>query len=64
MKEMTYRQKWELKNLKSYTFKLHKTNDKDVVDYLATKPNIRQYIIGLIRKDMNEQTPESDKSEI
>lgn len=45
--------KWRKENLRAFTIRLNKTNEKDVIDYLESKPNLRQYLIWLIRKDMN-----------
>lgn len=51
-RDMENRAKWEKENLRSLTFKLHKVNDKDVLDHLDKQPNKREYLIGLVRKDM------------
>ena len=44
--------KWQKDNLRQVVLKLHRTNDKDVLDHLEKQPNKREYLIGLIRKDM------------
>lgn len=46
--------KWQKDNLKSYTFKLNKTTDGEIINWLDAKPNKRDYLIGLIRKDMEK----------
>ena len=51
-RDMKNRAEWARKNLKAYTFKLHKVNDKDVIDHLERQPNKRAYVIELIKKDM------------
>lgn len=46
--------KWKRDNLISYTFKIHKTNDKDVYEHLNKQSNKRAYIINLIREDIKK----------
>lgn len=53
-RDMENRFKWEKDKLIQIAFKLHRDNDKDVIEYLNTKTNKRAYLIDLIRKDMNE----------
>ena len=43
---------WRKSNIRRYSFTINKTNDKDVLDHLEKQPNKREYLIGLIRKDM------------
>ena len=45
--------KWRKENLKRYILDFNRTKDKDVLDHLEKQPSKREYIIGLIRKDMN-----------
>jgi hypothetical protein len=53
-RDMENRAKWEKENLRSYNFKLHKVNDEDIIKHLEKQPNKRDYIIGLIRKDIRK----------
>lgn len=46
--------KWRRNNIKKISFELNKTNDKDVIDHLEKQPNKRDYLIGLIRKDIRK----------
>jgi len=39
---------------KRIEFYVHKELDKDVLDWLETKPNKRQYLLDLIRADMKK----------
>lgn len=45
--------KWRKENLKRYILDFNKVKDKDVLDHLEKMPSKREYILGLIRKDMN-----------
>ena len=53
-RDMENNAKWRKENIKRYEFTLNKTNEKDVMEYLDTKPNKREYLINLIRKDMED----------
>lgn len=44
--------KYQRENLRQVKFALNRETDKDVIEHVEKQPNIRQYIIGLIRKDM------------
>ena len=47
---------WEKENLRQINLKLNKVTDKDVLDHIEKQPNKRDYLIKLIRKDMDETT--------
>lgn len=51
-RDMKHRAEWEKNNLKQFTLKLNRSNESDVIDHLERQENVRQYLIGLIRKDM------------
>ena len=55
---------WKRNHTKTIIFYINKDTESDVLQHLESQPNRRAYLVELIRKDMNEQTPESDKSEI
>lgn len=46
------RDKYNKENYKVVNFKLHKTNDKDIMEHLEAQPNKQGYIKELIRKDI------------
>lgn len=39
---------------KVFAFKLHRSYDQDIIDYLATVTNKRAYICRLLREDMQK----------
>lgn len=45
--------KWRKDNLRQFVLRLNRTKEQDVIDHLETRENLRQYLINLIRKDMN-----------
>ena len=45
--------KWRKESIKRIEFYLHKENDKEVLEWIENVPNKREYLIELIRKDMN-----------
>ena len=47
--------KWRKASLFRYEINLNRENDKDVLEYFEPIPNKRQYLIGLIKKDMEEK---------
>ena len=51
-RDMENHAEWERNNLRSFTFKLNRNNEKDVIEHLEKQPNKRDYLIRLIRKDM------------
>ena len=51
-RDMDNHAQWEKDNLRSFTFKLNRDKEKDVIEYLESIPNRREYLIELIRKDM------------
>ena len=52
--------KWRKESIKRVEFYLHKELDKDVLEWLEKQPNKREFLIGLIRKDMNEKRPSEE----
>jgi len=56
-------EKWCKENQKRFAFYFNKVTDKDVLEYFEKIPNKRQYLIDLIKGDMNgKQTePTSEK---
>ncbi len=53
--------KWSKEKKKRFEFYINKEKDKDVYEYFETIPNKRQYLIDLIRGDMNEHIKPVDK---
>lgn len=47
--------KYIKKTMKPYSFRLHKEKYKDIIEWLDSKENKTQYILDLIKKDMNER---------
>ena len=47
--------KWRKASLFRYEINLNRENDKEVLDFFEKIPNKRQYLIGLIKKDMEEK---------
>lgn len=54
--------KWRKESIKRVEFYLHKELDKDVLEWLETQPNKREYLIALLRKDMNEHKESTDET--
>lgn len=53
--------KWRENNQKRYEFYVNTKTDKDVCDWLDSKPNKRQYLIALVKGDMNENKHPTDE---
>ena len=49
------RKNWKKSTLYRYEINLHRELDKEVLEYFEPIPNKRQYLIGLIKKDMEEK---------
>ena len=47
--------KWKKNFIKRYEFNIHKEVDKEVYEYFEQITNKRQYLIGLIKEDMNKK---------
>lgn len=47
--------KWRKASLVRYEINLNRENDKEVLDFFEKIPNKRQYLISLIKKDMEEK---------
>lgn len=43
---------WRKENLKHYVLDINKKTEKDVYEQLEKQPNKKEYIVKLIRKDM------------
>lgn len=46
---------YKKKTMKQFNIMLHKENEADIIDYLATIKNKREYFINLIRNEMKDQ---------
>lgn len=45
---------YKKKAFKQMNLMLHKENEADIIEYLASIKNKREYLINLIRKDMKD----------
>ena len=45
---------------KEFRLKLNKNTDTAIIEFLESKDNFRQYMLGLIKEDMNKQNETSD----
>ena len=54
---------WRKKTQKRYEFYVNKETEKDVYEWLESQDNKRQYLIDLIKGDMNgHKEPTNEKS--
>ena len=53
--------KWRADNLRRYEFYVNTKTDADVCEWLDSQPNKRQYLIALIKGDMNENRHPTDE---
>lgn len=53
-RDMERNYSWRKENLKRVDFYLNKKNESDVIEHLDKQPNRREYLINLIRKDIEE----------
>ena len=50
-----YLNEYKKNNYKAFRIDLHKVDDADIIEYLATKDSRQGYIKELIRQDMKRQ---------
>lgn len=50
--KLEYQLKYQRTNLKQVKLTLNRLTDQGIIDHLGKQPNVRQYIIGLIKADM------------
>jgi len=60
-KSYEYIDKWKKGNVSRHYFYVNKNTESDVDEWLNGIGNKRQYLIGLIRKDMDGKTPKNSK---
>ena len=53
--------KWRKANQKRFEFYLNRESDKEVLEWFEQIPNKRQYLIDLIKGDMNEHKHTTDE---
>lgn len=51
--DLKHRAEWEKTTLRRFVVTLHREHDKEMIDFLERQPNVRKYLMDLIRKDMN-----------
>lgn len=49
------RKKWVKTNIYRYNFELNRINDKELIDKLESVPNKKQYLISLIKQDIENE---------
>ena len=54
-RNMEHNYEWKKKNIRRYALTLNRTNEKDVIEHLETKPNKRKYLIEIIREDIKKE---------
>ena len=58
-KQSMYQMKYDNTHRRVYGFRLHNEIDKDIIDKLASVPNMQGYIKSLIRNDIARTSCES-----
>ena len=48
-------EKWKKENMKLYAFRMTKSSESDLIDWIESHKPIQSYIKGLIRKDMESK---------
>lgn len=48
------RAEWEKTKLRRFVMTLHRDNDRDILEWMEKQPNVRKYLMDLVRKDMND----------
>lgn len=51
-KKLDYTKEYEKENYRKVMLRIKTKEDKDIIDYLLTKDSINQYVISLIRADL------------
>lgn len=54
MDQKKYQNDYKRVNLKQIKLALNRQTEQEIIDQLEKQPNIRQYIIGLIKADMKK----------
>lgn len=54
-KTTTKRLQWEKETQRHFAFKVSKISEKDMVDFIESKPSFNAYVKDLIRQDMEAQ---------
>lgn len=54
-RDMANRSKWVKSNIIRFVVDLNRSNEKDIIDKLESVPNKKQYIISLIKKDIENE---------
>lgn len=47
--------KWVKTNIYRYNFELNRVNDKELIEKLESVPNKKQYLISLIKQDIQKE---------
>lgn len=47
--------KWVKANIYRYNFELNRVNDKELIEKLESVPNKKQYLISLIKQDIQKE---------
>ena len=58
MPESAAKKRWDKQNTRSYTIKLNRNTDGDIMDKLDKTPNRQGYIKRLIRADIDREMQE------
>ena len=58
-KQTLYQKKYDSTHRRVYGFRLHNELDKDIIDRLASVPNMQGYIRQLVRDDISRTRTES-----
>lgn len=62
-RDLKHRAEWEKTVLRRFVITLNRNYDGDMIDFLESKDNVRQYLKTLVRKDMDGILPtETEKN--
>jgi hypothetical protein len=61
MKKLAYNNAYNRQNYKSFSIRLNKETEADLIEWLGSKDAVKEYLVHLIRKDMEKENKKKNK---
>lgn len=60
-KKLAYNNAYNRQNYKSFSIRLNKETETDLIDWLNSKEKVKEYLVHLIEKDMEKESKKKNK---
>lgn len=61
IKKLAYNNAYNRQNYKSFSIRLNRESESEMIDWLNDMPSVKEYLVHLIQKDMEREAKKKNK---